>query len=230
MRNCWRYNSNLSSPLKSISPIDDAFNRNLEENLYMKTCSDATVDITEVNPSGYSFCGNNEMFRCFRPFVGSQPDSPGVCLPTSLVDQLAKNEITVSLPFLMKIFQVIQMEYSSDRLDMAVEVIKEESGESEVNIEGLLNTVDNKVDTILDKVNSMAAGRRRLGKDVYDEANAAENSVDKLQANKEARQKEESFEDIIDSLLNDDKKEEVLNVARDAGVPENIVSAYRSFA
>ena len=189
----------------------------------MKSCSDATVDITDVNPSGYGFCGNNEKFRCFRPFAGSQPDSPGVCLPASLVDQLAKNEITLSIPFLMKIFQVIQMDFSSDELDKAVEVIKEEFDESDE----LLNRVDVKVDQILEKVNS---SRRRLGKDANDETNAAQNSAGKLQANKEAQQKEEAFTDIIDSFLNGDKKEEVLKAARDAGVPENIVSTYRTFA
>ncbi len=56
----------------------------------MMLCSDATVDITETNPSGYGLCGGNELFRCLRPLAGSQPDSPGVCFQTSLVDKLGK--------------------------------------------------------------------------------------------------------------------------------------------
>jgi hypothetical protein len=58
-------------------------------------------------------------------------------------------------------------------------------------------------------------------------ANIKENSAGKLQATKEAQQKEEGFDNIINSFPNDNKKEEVLKAAEDAGVPENIVSTYQ---
>jgi hypothetical protein len=113
---------------------------------------------TEENPSGFDFCENpdrsvNNNFRCMKFMYLTNPEAPGVCLQTTVVDKIAQGNVSLSIPFQLKLFHAVTQKYTSDQIDLAREVIQGALGQE--GLGGKIDEVKIKVDAANGKLDTI---------------------------------------------------------------------------
>lgn len=124
----------------------------------MKICDDQPQDTGDNFQFGY--CDGNLEFQCYKPLYAANPEAPGVCLRTLIVEGLVAGNIQASTPLLMSIYLVIQRDHTAAQVEIAKEAILEAIEGADAGVKEKLNDIDADVQNIKSTVDKIDANTK----------------------------------------------------------------------